>query len=277
MVFTPSLFDPPTDPLADPARARRYLAVCTDYGEDPGRLVRLVTAGRATDPAALTSAEMDALLAAWLRDHNATLGPTRNAQQAPLRDLEPGITTPSRDFQITQNHREDCDDDLGITAPQNTPRITSSPHRDPVRLGDPKITSRPRPLVVRRPKAGTTEPLESPRDDRPERERYVVAMGQDLLVALRVHAARKGQQMGTVVADAVTGLLDHAAAGDPIPALEPRWSVPSGDRSRLAMSWPPGLADRLRDAVAGSGRPAYELVTVAITPLVAPRRGTGRR
>jgi hypothetical protein len=275
MVFTPSLFDPPTDPPADPVRVQRYLAVCVEYGEEPGRLVRRVTAGRTIDPAALTSAEMDALLDVWLRDHNAILAPTGSAHSSPLRHLDPGITGPDRDLKTMPNHRGGCDG-LRITAPQSNPGISASPHPDPECLRDSGIPSGPRPIGVRRTKAGITPPRQVPGAAGPERERYVVAMGQELLVALRVHAARRGQQMGAIVADAVTGLLDDAAAGDPIPALEPRWNVPSADRSRLAMSWPAGLADRLRDAVARSGRPAHELVAVAVTPVVAPRRGAGR-
>jgi hypothetical protein len=154
MVFTPSLFDPPTDPPADPARVQRYLAVCAEYGDKPGRLVRLVTGGRTIDPAAVTGAEMDALLDAWLRDHNATLAPAQDAHRTPLRDPEPGITAPSRDLQITPNQRVVCDD-LGITAPQSTPGIAPGP----------------RPTVVRRTKGGITPSPEASGDAGPQRLR----------------------------------------------------------------------------------------------------------
>ena len=219
---------------------------------------------------------MDALLDAWLRDHNATLAPAQNAHRSPLRDLEPGSTAPSRNLQTHAEPAEWLRDDLGVTAPQSTPGITSSPQLHPA---TPRWSrDRPRPAPGRGPthQGGVTPSPEASGDAGPQRQRYVVAMGQELLVALRVHAARKGQRMGTVVADAVTALLEDAAAGHPIPELEPRWNAPSADRSRLAMSWPPGLADRLRDAVAGSGRPAHELVAVAVIPVVAPRRGAGR-
>lgn len=46
MLSTPSLFDPPARPPVDPDRVRRYLAVCAQHSEDPGHLVRFVTAPR---------------------------------------------------------------------------------------------------------------------------------------------------------------------------------------------------------------------------------------
>lgn len=103
--------------------------------------------------------------------------------------------------------------------------------------------------------------------DRTDDERYVVAIGRELHTALRVHAARHGVQMRTVTANAVDGLLELMMNGAP-PPLPERWRVPAAERTRLAVRWPAGLAERLRSAVAHHGRPAHDLLAVALLPIL---------
>lgn len=102
--------------------------------------------------------------------------------------------------------------------------------------------------------------------------RYVVAIGPTLLRRLRVYATLHETQMRHVAREAVSSLLDRLDAGQLVPSLERRWTIPSAQRTRLAVTWPAPLPDRLRAAAARTGLPAHVLVAAALVPVVAPTR-----
>lgn len=264
-------------PVAGAARSARYLETCQRHGEDPSRLVLQVTDGRTGDPAALTGPEMDALLEAWLARHEprcATTGASESTTSARLCLTVTPTQAPAPE-QPHQSLQLPLEAALGRADPE-TPRrgavaqldgavddLPTASHGCPAAPAAPDLPSAP---------DGPAAPAAVPEAT----ERYVVAVADVLLTELRVHAARRGQQMGRIVAAAVEDMLLAVQDGQDPPGLDPRWRVPSSRRSRLAMSWPGGLADRLRDVAASSGRPAHELVGVALTARLLPDRGRRR-
>lgn len=235
------------------ARVERYLQLCQEAGEDPRGLVLAVSGGRTDAPAQLSAHEFENLARAWFDAHPAGAPATTGQARDGAHD-----TAPRPDAATSRRAAADPGEH------PRAPRRARAELRGSARAGDGEPGSDTAGALL--PIARASEP----------QERYVVGIGRELHQALRVHSARERVQMRAVTAEAVEQLLARLEDGEH-PVLPERWRVATRERTRLAMRWPAGLADRLRACAVAQVRPAHELLALALLPVLDLDTDGGRR